>query len=80
MERVAAEATRRWPVLRIGMVHRVGTLKVGDISVAIAVSSPHRKDAFEAGRFAIDTLKQTVPIWKKEVWEGGEVWVGSEPP
>jgi molybdopterin synthase catalytic subunit len=54
-------------------------LKVGDISVAIAVSSPHRKDAFEAGKFVIDTLKQTVPIWKKEVWEGGEVWVGSEP-
>lgn len=79
MERVAAEATRRWPVLRIAMTHRLGTLAVGDVSVAIAVSSPHRKDAFEAGKFAIDTLKQTVPIWKKEVWDGGEVWVGSEP-
>jgi len=79
MERVANEASRRWPILRIAMTHRLGKLAVGDVSVAIAVSSPHRKDAFEAGKFAIDALKQTVPIWKKEVWEGGEVWVGSEP-
>lgn len=79
MERVATEASQRWPVLHVAMVHRLGVLQVGDISVAIAVSAPHRKDAFEAGRFAIDALKQTVPIWKKEVWEGGEVWVGSEP-
>lgn len=79
MERVAAEAAARWPVLGVAMAHRLGVLQVGDVSVAIAVSAPHRKDAFEAGRFAIDTLKQTVPIWKKEVWEGGEVWVGSEP-
>jgi len=79
MERVAAEAARRWPVLRIAMAHRLGRLAVGDISVAIAVSSAHRRDAFEAGRFAIDTLKQTVPIWKKEVWEGGAAWIGSEP-
>jgi len=79
MERVAAEAAARWPVRRVAMVHRLGVLQVGDVSVAIAVSAPHRKDAFEAGRFAIDALKQTVPIWKKEVWDGGEVWVGSEP-
>lgn len=73
MERVAGEAQRRWPLLGIAVVHRLGRLNVGEISVAIAVSSAHRKDAFEAGRFAIDTLKQTVPIWKKDVWEGGEV-------
>lgn len=79
MTRVAAETSERWPVIRIAMVHRLGTLKVGDISVAIAVACAHRRDAFEAGRYAIDALKQTVPIWKKEVWEGGEVWVGSEP-
>ncbi|MDQ7843981.1 MAG: molybdenum cofactor biosynthesis protein MoaE [Armatimonadota bacterium] len=79
MGRVAAEAAARWPVLRVAMVHRLGVLQVGEVSVAIAVSAPHRRDAFEAGRFAIDALKQTVPIWKKEVWEGGEVWVGSEP-
>jgi molybdopterin synthase catalytic subunit/molybdopterin converting factor small subunit len=79
MDRVAAEACARWPVLRIALVHRLGVLAVGDISVAIAVSAAHRRDAFEAGRYAIDALKQTVPIWKKEVWEGGEAWVGSEP-
>lgn len=79
MARVAGEASRQWPVLRLAMVHRLGLLQVGDISVAIAVSAPHRREAFAAGKFAIDTLKQTVPIWKKEVWEGGEVWVGSEP-
>lgn len=79
MARVAGEASDRWPVLRIAMAHRLGVLRVGDVSVAIAVASPHRKDAFEAGRYAIDALKQTVPIWKKEVWDGGEAWVGSEP-
>lgn len=79
MARVAGEASARWPVLHIAMVHRLGRLTVGEISVAIAVACAHRKDAFEAGRYAIDALKQTVPIWKKEVWDGGEVWVGSEP-
>lgn len=78
MERVVTEVQQRWPVLGIGIVHRLGHLEVGEISVAIAVSAGHRKEAFEAGRFAIDTLKQTVPIWKKEVWEGGEDWIGSE--
>lgn len=78
MTRVVEAATRRWPLLNIAMEHRLGHLDVGDISVAIAVAAAHRREAFEAGRFAIDTLKQTVPIWKKEVWEGGEVWVGSE--
>jgi molybdopterin synthase catalytic subunit len=79
MRAVGAEAAERWPVLRVAMIHRVGTLPVGQISVAIAVSAPHRADAFAAGRYAIDALKQRVPIWKKEVWEGGETWVGSEP-
>jgi molybdopterin synthase catalytic subunit/molybdopterin converting factor small subunit len=77
MRRVAEEAQQRWPLLGIAIVHRVGRLDVGEISVAVAVSSGHRKEAFEAGRFAIDTLKQTVPIWKKEVWETGAEWVGS---
>lgn len=79
MAAVGAEAAARWPLLRVAMVHRVGTLHVGDISVAIAVSAPHRAEAFSAGKYAIDALKQRVPIWKKEIWEGGEVWVGSEP-
>lgn len=78
MERVAEEAQRRWSILGIAMEHRLGRLEIGEVSVAIAVSAGHRKEAFEAGRFAIDTLKQTVPIWKKEVWEGGEVWIGSQ--
>lgn len=79
MEQVAAEAERRWPLLGIGMEHRLGHLDVGEISVAIAVAAAHRREAFEAGRFAIDTLKQTVPIWKKEIWGEGEAWIGSEP-
>src|SRR2546426_9007935 len=79
MGRVAEEARQRWPLLGIAIVHRLGHLEIGDISVAIAVSSEHRKEAFEAGRYAIDSLKQTVPIWKKEVWDAGETWIGSEP-
>ncbi len=78
MERIAAAVRERWPVARIAIAHRTGRLQVGEASVAIAVSAPHRPEAFEAARFAIDTLKQTVPIWKKEVWEGGEAWVGAE--
>lgn len=77
-EKIATAMQARWPVTRVGIVHRTGRLEIGEASVAIAVSAPHRAEAFEAGRFAIDTLKQTVPIWKKEVWEGGEAWVGSE--
>jgi molybdopterin synthase catalytic subunit len=79
MRKIAAEAARRWPVRAIGIVHRLGRLAVGETSVAIAVSTPHRQDAFEAGRFAIDTLKRTVPIWKKEVWDREEFWVGADP-
>lgn len=79
MERIAREIRDRWPVVQVAIVHRTGRLEAGEISVAVAVSSPHREDAFEAGKYAIDTLKVTVPIWKKEVWEGGAAWVGSEP-
>jgi molybdopterin synthase catalytic subunit len=79
MTRIAQHAVDRWGV-RIAMAHRLGTLAIGEISVAIAVAAPHRRDAFEAGRFAIDTLKQTVPIWKKEIWAGGAEWIGQEEP
>lgn len=76
LNELEAETHRRWPVERIGIVHRVGHLEVGEISVAVAVSSPHRQDAFEAGRYLIDTLKETVPIWKKEHWSDGSTeWV-----
>ena len=72
---VAAGARRRWPTLgRIALLHRRGRLGVAEASVVVAVSAPHRGEAFEAARFCIDTLKATVPIWKKETWEGGEAW------
>jgi MoaE-MoaD fusion protein len=77
MREIAAAAHDRWPAMkRIAIVHRVGPLEIGESSVMIAVSSPHRRDAFEACHFAIDTLKRTVPVWKKEYFEDGEVWVG----
>ncbi len=66
MERITAEADRRWKLTGVAVVHRTGRVLVGEASVAIAVSAPHRAEAFEACRFIIDTLKQTVPIWKKE--------------
>lgn len=71
-----AEARRRWPILEAAIVHRVGKLDLGEISVVVAVSCPHREQAFEACRWLIDTLKEVVPIWKKEVWaDGTEEWV-----
>lgn len=75
MERIEAEARRRWPVTDVRMIHRLGRMEIGEASVAVAVASPHRGDAFEACRFAIDTLKQTVPIWKKEFYADGAVWL-----
>ncbi len=75
MEKIRAEALQRWPLNGMAIVHRVGRMEIGESSVFIAVSSAHRKDAFEACRFAIDTLKTTVPIWKKEHYEDGEVWI-----
>ena len=72
---VAAEARSRWPTLaRIAMLHRVGPLAIGEAAVVVAVSSPHRDVAFEACRWCIDSLKSTVPIWKRETWDGGESW------
>ncbi len=79
MRKVVEDAQRKWPLLSIAIVHRLGHLEIGEISVAIAVAAGHRNEAFEAARFAIDTLKHTVPIWKKEVWADGAVWIGSEP-
>ena len=77
MREIATAIRARWPeVRRIALVHRVGRLEIGESSVMIAVSSPHRRHAFEACHFAIDMLKETVPVWKKEYFEDGEVWVG----
>lgn len=76
LEELEAEARQRWPIVKAGIVHRLGHLELGDISVAVAVSCPHRKDAFDAGRFLIDRLKEVVPIWKKENWSDGSTeWV-----
>jgi molybdopterin synthase catalytic subunit len=78
MQQIAAEMREKWTITGVAIVHRTGRLEIGEASVCLAVSSPHRGDAFEACRYAIDRLKQTVPVWKKEVWEGGEYWVGWE--
>jgi molybdopterin synthase catalytic subunit len=75
MEQIAAETRRRWPVTDVRIVHRLGRLEIGEASVAIAVTAPHRGAAFEACRYAIDTLKATVPIWKKEFYADGSVWL-----
>lgn len=73
--RLAGEARNRWPDLgRIALIHRTGPLAIGEAAVVVAVSSPHRDTAFDAGRWCIDTLKETVPIWKSEAWAGGEHW------
>lgn len=73
--RVAAEARARWSsVRRIALLHRTGILDIGDAAVVVAVAAPHRDEAFAAARFCIDTLKATVPIWKKETWAEGESW------
>lgn len=75
MGEVAAEVRRRWPdVGRLALLHRTGRLAVGDVAVVVAVSTPHRDSAFEAARFAIDELKRTVPLWKRETWADGDDW------
>lgn len=76
LEELLAEARNRWPVVNGAIAHRLGRLDPGDISVAVAVSTPHRQECFEAGKFLIDRLKEVVPIWKKENWaDGGTEWV-----
>ncbi len=79
MEKIAEQAYNKWPVQKILIHHRTGVLQVGEIPVIIAVAAAHRDAAFEACRYIIDTLKQTVPIWKKEIFEDGEVWVAAHP-
>jgi molybdopterin synthase catalytic subunit len=72
---IADEARRRWPDLgRVAILHRIGPVAIGESSVVVAASAPHRDAAFEAARWCIDTLKDTAPIWKRETWAGGESW------
>lgn len=78
MTKIAAEVLNKWPIIKIAMIHRIGRVDIGEASVAIAVSSGHRHAAFEACHYAINQLKETVPIWKKELYEGGELWIGSQ--
>lgn len=73
MAELEAQVRRRFPVIGVAISHRIGTLDPGDISVAIAVSSPHRAEAFDAGRWLIDTLKEHVPIWKREHYQDGRI-------
>jgi molybdopterin synthase catalytic subunit len=79
MNRIAQEVFQKFSVLKILIHHRTGILQVGDVPVVIVVAAAHRDVAFDACRYAIDTLKQNVPIWKKEIFEDGEVWVAAHP-
>jgi molybdopterin synthase catalytic subunit len=78
MQRLGVEAHNRFDIAHIGIVHRTGRLEIGETSVAISVSAPHRKAAFEACEWAIRELKRTVPIWKKEVYDDGEEWITTD--
>jgi molybdopterin synthase catalytic subunit len=78
MAEIGDEIKTKWEVSEVAIVHRTGVLKIGEASVAIAIASPHRAEAFAAGQYAIDRLKQVVPIWKKEVWSDGSQWIGWE--
>ncbi len=78
MKQIADEIKEKWGIKDLAIVHRIGRLEIGEASVAIAVASPHRREAFQACEYAIDRLKEIVPIWKKEVWEKGEGWIEGE--
>lgn len=78
MKQIAAEIEERWPGARVAMQHRIGDLQIEEIAVIVAVATPHRNESFEAGRYAIERLKQIVPIWKKEIWEDGSEWKGHQ--
>ncbi len=80
MAEIAQEIHEKWRLDRVAIIHRVGRLEIGEVSVAVAVASPHRKEAFEACHYAMNRLKQIVPIWKREVWaDGAEEWVKPDP-
>ena len=77
LSQIAGEVRERWSIEDVAISHRLGRLEIGDISLVVAVASPHRGEAFAACQYAIDRVKHTVPIWKKEFFEGGQVWVES---
>jgi molybdopterin synthase catalytic subunit len=78
LARLSGEAKKKWQICRMAIVHRIGPVQITEPSVMIAVSAAHREAAFAACRFAIEEIKKTVPIWKKEVYEGGEIWIGTQ--
>lgn len=80
MRQLAEETMARWPITDVAIQHRTGRLQIGETSLLIAVSSPHRREAFAACHHLVDRFKEVVPIWKKEVWEGGEEWIEGETP
>jgi len=79
IQKIITTASEKWGVCKASVYHRKGVLAIGEIAVVIAVSTPHRKNGFKACEYIIDTLKETVPIWKKEVFDDGEVWVAAHP-
>ena len=78
LAQVASEMIERWELGGVSIGHRIGRVDIGEISLVVAASAPHRQDAFQACQYAIDRIKQIVPIWKKEHFEGGQVWIGSQ--
>lgn len=78
LEQIGKEIEERWTGAQTAITHRVGRLDITDVAVVIAVSTPHRADAYEANRYAIERIKEIVPIWKKEHWEDGEEWIGNQ--
>lgn len=78
LEQIGQEIKERWQGAEVAITHRVGHLDITDIAVVIAVSTPHRADAYEANRYAIERIKEIVPIWKKEHWEDGKEWIGNQ--
>ncbi|WP_033827073.1 molybdenum cofactor biosynthesis protein MoaE [Bacillus andreraoultii] len=78
LQTIGNEVQTNWPGTQIAITHRIGRLNISDIAVCIAVSSPHRKAAYEANEYTIERIKQMVPIWKKEHWENGETWIGDQ--
>ncbi|UOR13144.1 molybdenum cofactor biosynthesis protein MoaE [Halobacillus amylolyticus] len=78
LEQLGQEIEERWPDTKTAIAHRIGRLEIEDIAVVIAVSTPHRADSYDASRYAIERIKEIVPIWKKENWEDGEAWIGDQ--
>lgn len=79
MRKIAEQVERQWSARHVAIHHRIGVLNIGEIAVLIAVATPHRAASFAACQYAIDTLKETVPIWKKEIFTDGEIWVAAHP-